>query len=124
MGEPERVSPGSLIQGGSRSLSKVDPRSLQASAPAWHEAALNALIRNGRAVPPQQQSREEVVGDIVVPRKRFEVGARVMHRESGKRLTIIKANAGYTNKSHTPAHRVADREGNTWVVPETKLKLI
>lgn len=126
---PERVDSSALLPGAQKSISRMQSASdismAEASAPAWHRNTLDRLkaagkVREENQAPP----RREIYGDIEPPvRKTFITGARVVHKETGKKLTIIQARAGYTKRSHITAHRVADKDGNSWIELETKLKL-
>src|SRR5260221_462658 len=123
---PERVDASQLAPGASTSFSRMhsaaDISSAVASAPDFHSRVFAGLKAQGSirddsvaSSPARQQATS---------RRAYIKGARVQHKETGKKLVIIKANAGYTKQSHTPAHRVADNKGNVWDIAETKLRLL
>lgn len=122
------VSPSALIQVGGTNFSGmrgVDQlRSVEASAPAFHGAALRSLIKNGKVRDDTVQ--QERVSNVVVPKSsklKFGLGA-IARTSDGKKVTIIQASAGYTAKSKTPVHKVADRNGRVWLEKESNLRLV
>jgi hypothetical protein len=54
----------------------------------------------------------------------FSMGATVKDLKTRRKGIIIKANAGYTAKSHKPVHRISDSDGNMWYAKEKDLKLL
>jgi len=126
---PERVDPSSLVQGAEKSFSRMrsasDISMAEATAPAFHHRIMDAIKAQGkvRGDGTSIPEREAAAGVVLPPRKAYVVGARVLHSETGRKLTIIHAKAGYTKNTHRPVHRVADKDGNTWLIPESKLIL-
>jgi hypothetical protein len=133
-GKPIPVRPGestNLIQVGGTNFASMNSvealNSMEASAPSWHRATMDRLkaagkVREENIQPEQFEQRQSQVmlRDSI---KTFGQGAIVKNAE-GKKLTIIKASAGYTKKTRTPVHKVADKAGNVWLEKETNLKLI
>lgn len=130
--KPEPAPPSALIKvGGTNFASMTDASqidSLKASAPSWHNNITEALKAQGKVRPEdpvvamaQHQSRS--VAKRISAVQGFRRGAPVIHRETGKKLTIIHASVGHTKKTNTPVHRVADKQGNVWDIKETLLKL-
>lgn len=123
----EKVSASELIPvGGTNFASMTDASqidSMRMTAPGEHRFLDNAIKAQGKhkaelAVPHQER--------IIIPPQRklaFGVGSRVVN-QSGKKLTIIQANAGYTKKSKTPVHKLADKSGNIYIEKQTDLKLL
>jgi len=54
----------------------------------------------------------------------FSDGARVRDTKKKKKGIIIETNVGYSKKKRIPAHRVSDKNGNTWFAKESDLDLL
>jgi hypothetical protein len=113
--------------------SAADLDSLQASNPfaADHQARMNRVIARGRIKAEQKAGiRPSRINEFIsAPPRRvvyasFSQGATVKDINLRRKGIIIKANAGYTAKSHKPVHKVCDEGGNTWYAKEKDLKLL
>ena len=123
----EKVSSSALIPVGGTNFASMNDASqidtLRMTAPGIHHSLDRAIKASGKhieelAVPQQER--------ILLPVKRkasFGVGTRVINAK-GRKLTIIQANAGYTKKTRTPVHKLADTNGNIYLEKETDLKSI
>lgn len=103
-----------------------DLQTVESTAPAFHTRVLNALKASGKV--RDDGTHYDATLPIHAPINRqmnnFGRGARVYDRTKSVKCTIIHANAGYTRKTRTPVHRVADRSGDTWLAKESELKLL
>ena len=54
----------------------------------------------------------------------FSRGAEVRDVKERRKGIIIQASVGYTKKSRTPVHRVADKHGDVWLAKEKNLELL
>ena len=120
------VSPSALIPVGGSNFFNMqnvsDLQSLEAQAPPFHQAINRAIIASGKAREEDYQPEHVTVRQPkAIPT--FGVGAQARTRE-GKRVTIIQASAGYTKKTRTPVHKVADKRGNVWLEKESNLDLM
>jgi hypothetical protein len=127
--KPERVDSGWLIPGAKNSFSQAssvaDIQMMEAEAPPDHRVFTDAIVASGKVRAPVQREEVDLVRPQKVKPKVFARGARVTAisgKGRGKKLTIIKANVGETNKTHTPVHRVADEDGNVWLEVESKIQ--
>ena len=51
-------------------------------------------------------------------------GAYVRDTRLGKKGTIVKMNAGYTKKTHTPVHKIRNQRGDEWLAKETNIEVL
>lgn len=79
-----------------------------------------AIIRRAAV---ENQSRQ-LVTDKKNVKSMFARGMNVWDEKFGKKVTILRVNAGVTKKSKTPCHLVADSRGHTWIQKEKLLKLL
>ena len=127
--KPVPVPSSSLIPVGGTNFSSMNDisqlQSVEAQAPAWHSSTIARLKAAGKireeTIQPEQFKQAVSVQQSKVTT--FGTGARVMTSE-GKKVTIIQASAGYTKKTKTPVHRVANKAGKTWLEKETNLTLL
>ena len=122
------VSPSSLIKPGGTNFSSMqsldDLHRAESKAPDFHRRTLDALKATGKVRDDGTQQRSAMPSSVTPTKPRgFKIGVRVMNK-AGKKLTIIQAQAGYTKKTKTPVHRVADRQGESWLERETDLQLL
>lgn len=98
-----------------------DLASVEMAAPAFHRRYVDALKASGKVRDDTLIAPRSVA---VLPQqaKGFKRGVSVVTTE-GKKVTIIQASAGYTKRSNTPVHRVADKKGNSWLEKETDLTI-
>jgi hypothetical protein len=110
--------------------SSADLDSLCASNPfaADHEARLNRIKARGRIKAEQKAGiRQPRINEFISAPVRvhgFSRGATVKDVNLRRKGIIIKANAGYTAKTHKPVHTVCDEDGNTWYAKEKDLRLL
>jgi hypothetical protein len=108
-----------------QSASELDM--MMASAPEDHRLITEKIKRMGKVRDDSSGPGAEV---IVTKRKvkaqvfDFGFGAMVKDTKERRKGIIIRANAGYTAKSHKPVHQVQDVKGNSWYAKESDLKLI
>src|SRR4051812_42131814 len=87
---------------------------LEATAPAFHHRVLSALKAGGKVRAEeniQPQRSYETRGQVI--KASFRQGASVKDTKEKRKGVVIQAAAGYTKKSHTPVHRIADNKGNS-----------
>lgn len=124
--KPESVSPSALIQvGGTNFASMRDSSqlaSLEASAPAFHRQVLNAIKGSGKV--RDTEVAETMFASVKKLSNKITNGVTVKDNVRKTKGIVIQAKAGYTKKSKTPVHRIADRQGNSWLAKETDLKII
>jgi hypothetical protein len=123
------VSPSALIPvGGSNFFNMHDVNDLNtliAQAPPDHQMLNRAIIAQGKIHGTAQDAEQAITGRIIQRPKltTFKKGA-IARTSDGKKVTIIKANASYTRKTHAPVHRVADGRGKVWLEKQTDLELL
>ncbi len=126
----ERVDSSSLIQVGGTNFFNMrgvqELQSLEASAPALHRRMLAALKASGKVRDDGTHETEYLPSHASAQRSKigFGNGARVFDLKRRVKVTIIYAKAGYTKKTKTPVHRVANRDGESWLVRQDEIKLI
>lgn len=127
------VPPSALIPvGGTNFASMTDISQLQqleSSAPAFHRNILHALKASGKIRGDTAQiSDEQLVGAVQERSKPRTIkcgkGSVVIDSVQRRKGTIVKLNAGYTKVTHTPVHRVCDKNGDVWLAKETNLKVL
>jgi hypothetical protein len=119
----ERVPPPSL--GGvcfQNMHSAADLQSVCAQAPEGHTLITNRIRAMGKARAESSQPLPPRI-TVKAERQTFTRGSTVKDLKTGRRGIIIKANASYTAKSHSPVHRICDENGDTWLAKEKHLKL-
>lgn len=127
--KPEHVSSSSLIQLEGTNFQNMhsvdDLRSIQAGASsvhrAWDAPVTGGKVSDGYDPPPR---RVNFVSPVRIKTMIFSSGAKVQDNKKDKKGVIIQMNAGYTQRTHTPVHRVADKQGNSWLAKQTDLDLL
>lgn len=89
--------------------------------PSAEDASLARLRRKGILRSEGQSAPRRVT--VKAHSFGFSKGATVKDVKTGRKGIIIKANAGYTKRSHTPVHTICDENGDTWLAKEKYLKL-
>jgi hypothetical protein len=74
-----------------------------------------AFVPQPRSLPPRAQ--------VTIAAAAFSRGRTVKDKSNGRTGIIIKANAGFTKKSHTPVHEIVDHRGHKWYGKEKDLRL-
>lgn len=120
------VQPSALIQGGSRSFASMRDvtqlRTVMARAAMEnpvHKLATQALGVMEDTSIPTMPGRPQTVKASSQPK--ITRGMKAADAKTGKMVTVIKASVGFTKKSKTPVHQVADSKGNAWLAKETDL---
>jgi hypothetical protein len=130
----EVLPPSALIPVGGNNFSKMTDSSqlssMEAGAPPFHSRVLNALkatgkVREDQVISRASQPDRNTGYDTIPVRKKlkFVNGARVKNLQ-GKKLTIIQASAGHTKKGNILVHKVANKEGESWLEKESELTLL
>jgi hypothetical protein len=105
--------------------SAADLDMMCSSAPEDHRLITERLKQMGKVRGEEKMGmRPRVITSVKARTSGFGNGATVKDLERRKRGIIIKANAGYTAKSHKPVHKIADEDGNVWYQKEKHLKII
>jgi hypothetical protein len=126
----EHVEPSAILPPASKSIARYndvnDLNRAQNSAPGFHRRLLDAMKASGKVRSPHEEDfQQERVTIHRDPRAtRIERGSEVRDTKTGRKGIVIRANAGYTKKSHTPVHEIADRNGNSWLQKTKHLKLL
>jgi len=123
--KPERVTAPSVRGMCFANMTNVnDLVAMRAMAPSEHQMEDNRFMTI--AATRGKAGRVNPARNITVKAEHltFSKGASVKDKKTGKRGIIIKANAGYTAKTHAPVHRLADDNGDSWLAKEKDLKLL
>lgn len=72
---------------------------------------------------PAGQSQQALAAPVArrPVRMIYAKGENYFDTTKNKKVVIVMLAAGYTKKSHTVCHKVADARGNTWLVKEKDL---
>jgi hypothetical protein len=128
----EIIPPSALIKvGGNNFASMTDASqlsSMESAAPPFHRTVLNALKASGKIREDQvitNTIRQSPANRNLLAKKilRYVTGARVRNKQ-GKKLTIIQASCGHTKKNKIPVHKVANKDGDSWLERENDLELL
>lgn len=127
---PIRVGRSSLIPVGGRNFYNMhaveDLDTLERDPAAnWHRGLMQGLKASGKV--RDDSVMEEATRVRVVPdhrNRKISRGANVKDRKTRRKGIIIAAAVGYTKKSKTPVHRVADKNGNSWLAKQSDLELL
>lgn len=128
----ERVAPSAILPPAKSSIMAMDSvndlNAAESSAPGFHRRVLDALKASGKVKSPHAEDFEErepvSIHRDPIRTARIERGSDVRDIKTKRRGIVIKACAGYTKRSHTPVHRIADRHGDTWLAKSTDLRVL
>lgn len=93
------------------------------SAPGDHAVITARIKQLGKVRAETKQGTRPRNITVKAQHLTFTKGATVKDVKTGRKGIIIKANAGYTKRSHTPVHTICDENGDTWLAKEKYLKL-
>jgi hypothetical protein len=92
-------------------------------APGEHNVINERLKRIAKVRAEAKQGTQPRTVIVKAQHFTFSKGATVKDLSTGRKGIIIKANASYTKKSHSPVHMICDENGDTWFAKEKHLKL-
>lgn len=128
--KPERVTApaiGGMCFQNMRSLD--DLKAACSTAPATHQQAMDWVISHGKKrgdfEPPRRVEKPQPRAQVTISAARsFTRGRYCKDKVSQRKGIIIHANAGYTRKTNQPVHKLADKNGNSWLAKQKDLILL